>query len=282
MAIGEAHPESVFVADLEQARALHLEGPGGRHPLTGRPGMWVAEGRLADLEAKGLELVLPDEFIAVHLSQVVKRHAEELMGIQDVQNFLDAMEEQGYGALVKTVVPKLLSVQRLTDILRRLMREEISIKNMKAILEALAEWAPFESDPVFLTEYVRMNLKRYIAHKFSNGQPVLSVHLLDLQVEQAIQGGITHAASGSKLSLDPDLSQAVMESFRRAFAKLPAGSRPLVLCQMEVRYFTKRLLGFEWPQAVVLSFQELPSDVRVQPVGRVQWTAASLPAGRSV
>ena len=114
--------------------------------------------------------MLPDEFIAVHLSQVVKRHAEELLGIQDVQNFLDAMEEQGFSALVKTVVPKLVSVQRLTDILRRLIREEISIKNMKAILEALAEWAPHETDPVYLTEYVRMNMKRYIAHKFGEAR----------------------------------------------------------------------------------------------------------------
>jgi len=282
VAIGEAHPEHVFLPDLEQARALRLEGPLGKHPLTGRPGTWVPEIRMAEIESKGLELILPDEFIAVHLSQVVKRHAEELLGIQDVQNFLDAMEEQGYGALVKTVVPKLLSVQRLTDILRRLMREEISIKNMKAILEALAEWAPFESDPVFLTEYVRMNLKRYIAHKFSNGQPVLAVYLLDPQVEQAIQGGITHAPSGSKLSLDPEVSQALMESFRRALAKVDGSSRPVVLCQMEVRHFTKRLLSFEWPNAAVLSFQELPSDVRVQPVGRVQWAALSLPPpGRS-
>jgi type III secretion protein V len=222
--------------------------------------------------------VLPDEFIAVHLSQVVKRHAEELLGIQEVQNFLDALEEQGYGALVKTVVPKLLSIQRLTDILRRLIREEISIKNMKAILEALAEWAPYESDPVYLTEYVRMNLKRYIAHKFSNGQPVLAVYLLDPVIEQTLRAGIQHAASGSKLSLDPEVSQGVLESFRRAFAKVDtATTRPIVLAQMEVRYFTKRLLSFEYPTVAVLSFQELPADVRVQPVGRVQWSAAALP-----
>jgi type III secretion protein V len=223
-------------------------------------------------------VVLPDEFIAVHLSQVVKRHAEELLGIQEVQNFLDALEEQGYGALVKTVVPKLLSIQRLTDILRRLMQEEISIKNLKAILEALAEWAPYETDPVYLTEYVRMNLKRYIAHKFSGGEPVLSVYLLDPGLEQALQAGIRQGASGSKLSLDPEVSQAILESFRQAFSRLDMDTtRPIVLAQMEVRYFTYRLLAFEFPRVVVLSFQELPPDVRVQPVGRVQWAAGALP-----
>ena len=279
VALGEAYPGCGFVADGEPARNLHLEGPAGRHPLTERPGFWIPEARALDLEASGIAAVLPDEFIAAHLSSVVKRHAEELLGIQDVQNFMDAMEEQGYGALVRTVVPKLLSVQRLTDILRRLMREEISIKNMKAILEALAEWAPYESDPVFLTEYVRMNLKRYIAHKFGNGQPVLAVHLLDPAIEQAILGGIQRAASGSKLSLDPDLSQAIMDSFRKAFA-VPKGAagRRIVLCQMEVRYFARRLLSLEYPDVAVLSFQELPAELRVQPIGRVEWATVALPA----
>jgi len=280
VAKGEAHAGHVFLPEAEAARAAGLDGPEGAHPLTGRPGVWVSEERRSEAEGRGFAPVAPDEWIAVHLAQVVKRHAEELLGIQDVQNFLDAMEEQGYGALVKTVVPKLLSVQRLTDILRRLMREEISIKNMKAILEALAEWAGNESDPVYLTEYVRMNLKRYIAHKFTGGQPVLGVYLLDPVIEQAIRDGIRHAASGSKLSLDPAVSQGIMESFRKAFAGVDlATTRPLVLAQMEVRYFTKRLLSFEFPSVAVLSFQELPPDVRVQPIGRIQWTAGALPAG---
>jgi len=277
VAMGEAHAGHAFVPD-EEARAAQLTGPPGKHPITGQAGVWVPEDQVGPRDGKETTIVLPDEFIAVHLSQVVKRHAEELLGIQEVQNFLDALEEQGYGALVKTVVPKLLSIQRLTDILRRLIREEISIKNMKAILEALAEWAPYESDPVYLTEYVRMNLKRYIAHKFSNGQPVLAVYLLDPVIEQTLRAGIQHAASGSKLSLDPEVSQGVLESFRRAFAKVDtATTRPIVLAQMEVRYFTKRLLSFEYPTVAVLSFQELPADVRVQPVGRVQWSAAALP-----
>ena len=277
VAVGEAHAGHAFVA-REHARAARLGGPEGKHPLTGQAGVWIPEERARELDAQGIPVVLPDEFIAVHLSQVVKRHAEELLGIQEVQNFLDALEEQGYSALVKTVVPKLLSIQRLTDVLRRLIREEISVKNMKAILEAVAEWAPYESDPVYLTEYVRMNLKRYIAHKFSGGQPVLPVYLLDPAIEQALQGGIRHAASGSTLSLDPEVSQGILDSFRRAFSKVDmATTRPIVLVQMEVRYFTKRLLSFEYPSVVALSFQELPPDVRVQPVGRVQWTAAALP-----
>jgi type III secretion protein V len=277
VATGEARADHVFVADPGQVPGI--DGSPAPHPITGRPGVWIPEGTADALVARGTAVIHPDEFIALHVSQVVKRHAEEILGIQDVQNFLDAMDEQGFSALVKTVVPKLVSVQRLTDILRRLIREEISIKNMKAVLEALAEWAPHESDPVYLTEYVRMNLKRYIAHKFGGGQPVLPVYLLDPVIEQAIRGGIRHAAAGSKLSLDPEASQGIMESFRKALGRLDLSvARPIVLAQMEIRYFTKRLLSFEFPGVVVLSFQELPADVRVQPVGRIQWTAGALPA----
>ena len=193
----------------------------------------------------------------------IKRHAEELLGIQDVQNFLDAMEEQGFSALVKTVVPKLVSVQRLTDILRRLIREEISIKNMKAILEALAEWAPHETDPVYLTEYVRMNMKRYIAHKFGGGQPVLPVYLLDPVIEQAIRGGIRHAASGARLSLEPDASQGIMESFRKAFARVDMSATRPIVPGMPGEYTAN---AAAWRRTAPRSIQRVPLTVQSPPV----------------
>lgn len=278
VALGTAYPDHVFVGEsVQEVAMMGLTGPTGPHPITGKAGLWIPEAAADQVHGLGVATMSPDEYIAVHLSQVIKRHADELLGIQEVQNILDAMEQQGYAALVKNVVPKLLSIQRLTDILRRLLREEISIKNMKAILEALADWAPYENDPVYLTEYVRMNLKRYIAYKFSNGQPTLAVYLLDPAIEQAIQNGIRQSASGSYLSLDPQVSQQILEAFRTAFGKVDLTSvRPIVLTQMEVRYFTKRLISFEYPHVVVLSFQELPSDMRIQPVGRIQLPAAAL------
>jgi type III secretion protein V len=281
VAIGAAVEDNLFVGEsIAEIRMMGIDGPMAPHPITGKQGMWIPEDKAPQLQSMGVRLMAPDEYIAVHLSQVIKKHADELLGIQEVQNVLDAMEQQGYAALVKNVVPKLLSIQRLTDILRRLMREEISIKNMKAILEALADWAPYESDPVYLTEYVRMNLKRYIAYKFSNGQPTLPVYLLDPAIEQPIQGGIRQTASGSSLSLDPQVSQQVLQAFRTVFSKLDLTAvRPIVLTQMEVRYFTKRLISFEYPNVVVLSFQELPADMRIQPIGRIQMIAGALPSG---
>ncbi|MEW6363716.1 MAG: type III secretion system export apparatus subunit SctV [Acidobacteriota bacterium] len=278
--LGTAYPDSVFVGEgLTEVRMAGIDGPQGAHPITGKMGIWIPDAQAQQAQGVGGRTLPPDEYIAVHLSQVIKRHADELLGIQEVQNILDSMEQQGYAALVKNVVPKLLSIQRLTDILRRLLREEITIKNMKAVLEALADWAPYENDPVYLTEYVRMNLKRYIAYKFSNGAPTLPVYLLDPAVEQPIQAGIRQSAAGSNLSLDPQVSQQVLQAFRNAFGRIDMTTiRPVVLTQMEVRYFTKRLISFEFPNVVVLSFQELPADLRIQPIGRILLpTAGALP-----
>ncbi len=278
VAQGEALPEHLFAGEsVQELRMMGIDGPPGAHPVTGAQGFWIPVDQAAQAQQMNVPLMTADEYVAVHLAQVIRTHADELLGIQEVQNILDAMEQQGFAALVRNVVPKLVSIQRLTDILRRLLREEISIKNMKAILEALAEWAPYESDPIYLTEYVRMAMKRYIAYKFSQGQPVLSAYLLDPAIEQAIQGGIRQSASGSYLSLDPETSQYVLQAFRNVFGTIDTATvRPVVLTQMEVRYFTKRLISLEFPHVIVLSYQELPSDLRIQPIGRIQMSSGIL------
>jgi type III secretion protein V len=281
-ATGVVHPGRFFTSDgLDQIMLMGVQGIPGPHPTGEKKGLWITAAD-ADRVPPGVgNLVQPDEYIAVHLAHVLRRNVDDLLGIQDVQNVLDLMEQQGYEALVKAVVPKLLSVQRLTDVLRRLLREDVSIRNMRAVLEALAEWAAFENDPVYLTEYVRMSLKQYIGFKFSGGRPVMSVFLLDPSIEQAVQGGIQQSASGSSLSLDPTISHEILEAFRKALGDTRRVTKPIVLTQMEVRYFVKRLLEFEFPQVTVLSFQELPSELQIQPVGRIVMQRASLQRGVS-
>lgn len=274
MVTGTAYPDCVFTSDnLEQLTLMGIGGHQGLHPSGDKNGLWVSKSDIQSAQSLGAPVMQPDEYIAVHLANTLKKHADEIIGIQDVQNVLDLMEQQGYAALVKSVVPRLVSIQRLTDILKRLLRENISIKNMKAILEALAEWAAFENDPIYLTEYVRMNLKRYIAYRFSGGNSMISVFLLDPQIEESIKQGIQQSASGSYLSLDPSVSQRIMGALRNTFGSLDLTEhQPIVLTQMEVRYFVKRLLDFEFPKVSVLSFQELPADLRIQPVGRIEFS----------
>jgi type III secretion protein V len=179
--------------------------------------------------------------------------------------------------------PSWSSLQRLTDVLRRLLREDIRFKNMRAILEALAEWGAFENDPVYLTEYVRMNLKHYIAFKHTGGRPLLSVWLLDPQIESGRAAGASSSrpraarCRSTRRSLPAD-PPGFPQGPDRAPAIAPI---PIVLTQMELRYFVKRMLEFEFPQVIVLSFQELPSELQIQPVGRIVMQRSSLERGVS-
>ncbi|HVS01991.1 MAG TPA: type III secretion system export apparatus subunit SctV [Thermoanaerobaculia bacterium] len=279
-ATGVVYPDRLFTSEgLDQLMLMGIQGKPGQHPDGQKRGMWVTWDEARNVPPAPGAVVQPDEYIAVHMAHVLRQNVDELLGIQDVQNILDLMEAQGYEALVRSVVPKLVSVQRLTDVLRRLLREDITIRNMRQILEALAEWGAFENDAVYLTEYVRMSLKQYIGFKFSGGRPVMSVHLLDPQIEQAVQEGIQQSASGSSLSLDPNVSQEILEGFRRGLSGRRDGSRPIILTQMEVRYFIKRLLEYEFPNVTVLSFQELPSELQIQPVGRIVLERSALQQG---
>ena len=280
-ASGIVHADRVFTAEnLEQLHLMGIDGDRAPHPAGEKNGMWISSEDADKLPPASGALIQPDEYIAVHLAHVLKRNVDELLGIQDVQNILDLMEQQGYEALVKSVVPKLVSVQRFSDILRRLLREDVSIKNMRLILEALAEWGAFENDPVYLTEYVRMHLKHYIAFKFTGGRPVMSVYTLDRQIEQAVESGIQQSASGSSLALDPAVSQSILEAFREPLAGTEkVKPAPIVLTQLEVRYFVKRMLEFEFPHVVVLSYQELPSELQIQPVRQITMEMDALEAG---
>ncbi len=277
-ATGEAYPGHVYAnADGGYLAQLGIRGIPGDHPSLEQEGLWIPATDAERAGAVGIQLMQPDEYMAIHLANVLRRNVDQLIGIQDTQNILDLLEQQGFETLVSAVVPKLVSVQRLTDVLKRLLHEDISIRNMRLILEALAQWAPFENDPVYLTEYVRMGLKNYIAYKVTEGRPLLSAWVLDPEIEQALEAGIRQSASGSSLELDPSTSQAVINGFRAALSGVNGDA--VVLTQMEVRYFLGKLLRHQFRNLTVLSFQELPSDLQIQPVGRVQMASGLVGAG---
>ena len=270
-ATGSAWPDRLYAADSARLAPLGVEGVMAPHPSGGPAGMWIQPMAGERARQAGVQVMTAEEYMAVHLAHVLKANVDQLLGIQDVQNMLDLLEQQGYETLVGTVVPKLLTVQRLTDVLKRLLQDDISIKNMRRILEALAHWAPFENDPVYLTEYVRMGLKEYIAYKVSGGRSMLPAWVLDPAIEQAIESGIRQSASGSSLSLDPETSRSILDGFKAALgpARVAQLSNPqaansphaaIVLTQMEVRHFLQRLLHHELPGVKVSLVPRAPFD----------------------
>ena len=257
-------------------RAMALEGPGvvagfgvdGEStvdPATGAPATWVALEEVDLLEEAGIPALGPAALVAHHLGAIVRRRAGQLVGIQEAQSMLDQLE-RAYPALVRNVVPKPVSLSLLTDVLRRLVEEGVSVRPLREILEALATHAPNERDPVSLTELVRSALRQQITHRHSV-DGVLPVVLLDPAIEEAVRDAIQRTATGSYLALPPAEARDILEAFKMECR--PEEGPAIVLTQADVRRFVRRLVEVELPDVTVLSYQELAPEVTVQPLGRV-------------
>ena len=237
----------------------------------GLPSLWV-DGKFKEiLDKAGIKYWNPLEVMVLHLSYFFRHYANEFLGIQEVKSMLEFMEKS-FPDLVREVT-RLIPLQKLTDIFRRLSQEQISVKDLRTILEALSEWAQTEKDPVLLTEYVRSSLKRYISFRYSQGQSVLSVYVLDPEIEDLVRGAIKQTSAGSYLALDPDSVQLILQSIRNTVsAPPPGGQQPVVLTAIDVRRFVRKLIELEFPDISVVSYQEIVPEIRIQPLGRIQMT----------
>lgn len=239
--------------------------------IIGNASLWVNNQYTEILKKAGIKFWTPIEVIMLHLSYFFKTHAADFIGIQEMRAILEFVEKS-YPDLAKEVT-RLIPLQKLTEIFKRLVQEEISIKDLRAILEALSEWAQTERDTVLLTEYVRSSLKRYISYKYSQGQSVLAAYLLDPEIEDMVRSSIKQTSAGSFLALDPDTTQLVIQAFKSIIVPAPAGSQPAVLItNMDVRRFVRKLIESDFPEMPVISYQEIIPEIRIQPLGRVQLT----------
>jgi type III secretion protein V len=270
IAYGRLKPDSVYVNDsAENIKVFGLEGEDVRNPADLSPGSWIPAAQRPIAELAGLKVWTPVEVISLHLSRVMNRYAHEFIGIQEAQALLDFVA-RGVPKLVEEVVPKVVSIHQFTDVLQRLVQEGISIRDVKSILDALSEWGRIEKDPMMLTEYVRSSLKRYISFRYTQGRDALFVYLLDPEIEDVIRGAIRRTPTGSFLSLDPSIAHDILEALRREIANLPpTAQKPVVITDMELRRFVRKMVELEFPTLAVLSYQELTPELNVQPVGRV-------------
>lgn len=239
--------------------------------VIGQPTYWVNNRYEEVLKRAGIKFWKPADVMILHLSNFYQHYASEFIGIQEVRAILEFVEKS-YPDLVKEVT-RLIPLQKLTEIFRRLVQEQISIKDLRTILEALSEWAQTEKDTVLLTEYVRSSLKRYISYKYSLGQTVLSVYLVDPEIEDMVRGAIKQTSAGSYLALDPDAVQLILQAMRNVIVPTPSGGQPpVLLTAIDVRRFMRKLIEGEYVDLPVLSYQEIIPEIRIQPLGRVQFS----------
>lgn len=216
-----------------------------------------------------------DAFVGAWAEEVealLKRRAHELLGLTETQRLLDALEATA-PATVRNVVPKPVTLPLLADVLRRLLDEQVSIRDLKGILDALAVFAAGEKDPLNLAELVRQQLRRALTFRATAGAPELPVLLLDPMVEDTFRRAVTRTAVGTYLALPPQPAREILAATQRALAAAsPSGaaeSTPVVLTAPDIRRYVRKLLEAELPDVTVLSFAELMPEVRLVPRGHV-------------
>ena len=254
----------------------------GRHP-DGREGFWVEDARAENLKdqwaaAQGpapAEMLSSVDLVMATLFEKMKRFGHEFIGIQEAQSLLDQLEK-AHPILVAEVVPKLVSPAMLADILRRLAEEGVSLRGLREILNALAEWAPLEGDPIVLVEHIRGALRRQITAQHAQPNGELAVVLLDPMIEESVREAIQITQSGRYLALEPGLSQDIIQAVGRTYAETSdADGRPALITQSEIRRFVRKLVESQHPDIPVLSYQELSQDAQLQPVARVSVSHAT-------
>jgi len=238
-------------------------------PSFNLPAIWITESQRERAESLGYTVVDPPSIIATHLTEVIKSHIHELLTRQDVQNLINNIQESNQ-TLISELVPKLLSIGEIQKVLQNLLREQISIRDLVTILETLADYAPTTRDIDLLTEYVRQSLKRAISRKFFAEGETTSVVTLDPKVEQEIMDSVKQTEQGSYLALDPEITRELIESVQTEIQKLEdLGKNPIIVTSPIVRMYFKRLMQDYFKDLIVISYNEIDSNVELQSVGMV-------------
>ena len=233
------------------------------------PAIWITEGQRERAESLGYTVVDPPSIIATHLTEIIRQYISELLTRQDVQNLVNNMKETN-PTLVEELVPKLLGIGEIQKVLQNLLGEGISIRDMLTIMETLADYGPTTRDTDVLTEYVRQSLKRAISRRFFPANETSSVVTLDPKIEQEIMGSIKQTETGAYLNLDPARSQAILNSVGNELQKLEnMGKSPIIITSPIVRMYFKRLTEDYYRDLVVVSYNEIESDIELQSVGMV-------------
>ncbi|PTW56653.1 type III secretion protein V [Breoghania corrubedonensis] len=230
---------------------------------------WVAMKHLPIVQRAGIQIMTLSSMLTYHLAHVLKDHAGEFIGIQEAMYLMNKMEAD-FGELVREAT-RALPITTITDILKRLVSEEISIRDLRTILQALVAWGQKEKDPIMLTEHVRGALSRYITYKFSAGQNVIPAYLLSKEVEDEIRGAVRQTSGASYLALSPDIHRQLIGAIREALGEVTQHtSMPVMLAPMDIRRFMRKIVERDFPNLPVLSFQELAADANIQPLERIR------------
>ena len=251
---GEAFPGKWLAIDPGQVSG-HVEGTETTDPAFGLPAVWIDTAQREHAQVYGYTVVDAGTVVATHLNHLLHRHASEMLGRNEVQQLLDKLGDDSK-ALVEDVVPKAITLATLQRLLQNLLDEEVSIRDMRTILDTLAEHAGPQSDAANLTEVVRVALGRSITQQWFPGTEALHVIGLDANLEQVLMQAMNNGGA-----LEPGLADTLMSEAEQALSRQEmAGEPPVLVVQHSLRAVLSRFLRRRLRQLVVLSQAEIPDD----------------------
>ncbi len=244
-----------------------IKGIATKEPAFGLPAIWITEDKKDRAQIAGYTVVDCTTVMATHISEIIKQYSHELIGRQEVQGLLDNLAKS-YPKLVEELVPAIVSLGTIMRILQNLLKESVSIRDLRTILETIADWAGATQDTDVLTEYVRHALSRTISNELAV-DGVIPIITLSKPVEDAIQSSIQHKETGSFLAVDPTIAQTILDSIGRVITLFDGGSRPTLLVAPQIRPHVRSLTERYYPALTIISHNEIIPTLKVKSLGTV-------------
>jgi len=258
-----------FLAMNPGGATQEIDGVDTTEPAFGLPAKWIREANKEQAEILGYTVVDPASVVATHLTEIIKNHAFELVGRQEVQALIDIVKERN-SVVVEELIPTKMELGEVQKVLQNLLRERISIRNMVTVLEILADYATMTKDVNVLTEYVRSGLARQICRQHQMPDGTLPVITIDPKLEDMVLESVQDAGTSSYPVLAPDVIDRLSKNLSAMIEKtISLNYQPIVMCSPRVRMYIRRLFERLFPSLVVLSHSEIVSDAKVRSLGMV-------------
>ena len=257
-----------FMAMNPGTATSKLNGIEVEEPAFGLPAVWIQSSLRERAEMAGYTVVDPSTVIATHLTEVVRQNAHEILGRQELQQLLDTVKEN-YPLILEEVVPDVVNQSSLLKILQNLLKENVSIRHMVNILESLSDCKGItEIDS--LTEIARQGLSRHICKALLDENGILKVISLDPQLEQSLSNALQKIDGSVQLAIDPNSATKLLEKIRDKIEEvMQEGHSPILLCSSALRLSLKRLTERIAPRLTVLSYQEIPTTIKLESIGLI-------------
>jgi len=244
-----------------------IEGIKTKEPTFGFPAIWIREDQKEEAETSGYMVVNASSVLITHLTEVIKSHAHEILGRQEVQDLINTLKED-HPAVIEELIPNLMTLGDVHKVLKNLLKERVSIRDLLTILETLADWAPQTKNIDILTEYVRQSLSRSISKQYQNEEGKIFAITLDPKLEQKFLESVEHKERTSFITINPQIIQQIITKLTPLIKKVSSlNYQPLVITSAGVRPYFKRAIERFFPSLIILSYNEIIPEVQIRPVG---------------